>query len=399
MARLGGLGVALAATGAAQALATLGLYALPVLVSYAAPEFGVPPEAIGYQVGLVYLCAALASAYGPRWLARWGPARTTQVALLAAAAGTAMLAAGRIWLAVPASALLGLGYGLTNPAAAQVLGRLVTAGRRNLVFAVKQMGVPLGLAAGGLLLPRIAEAGSWRLAMLVAAGALATMALALGPMRAAWDRDRSALPPAAGPGLLRRAPALTALAVTGGAYGVIQVALGAHMVAMLVGDFLQDPVTAGALVGLSQAMGALGRVGWAMWADARLGGLRALVLIGLGSGLFLLLLPILHGAETWLVALVFAGLGATTAGWNGVLVAESVRLAPPGAAGAASGAVLSVTFGGAVLGPPAMAVLGTLMGGYAVAFAWLALLPLGGAAVAWAAGRRGAVSGRRAPNR
>jgi len=385
----GSLGVALAATGAAQALATLGLYALPVLVSYAAPDFGLPRAAIGYQVGLVYLCAAIASAFGPRQLARWGPARTTQVALLATAAGAAMLAAGSLWLAVPASVLLGLGYGLTNPAASQILGRLVTAGRRNLVFAVKQMGVPLGLAAGGLVLPRIAEAGGWQVAMLATAGALVVMALALAPLRPAWDAGRGGVAPTAGPALLRRAPALVALALTGGAYGVIQVALGAHMVAMLVGDFLRDPVTAGALVGLSQAMGAAGRVGWAMWADARLGGQRALVLIGLGSGLFLLLLPFLQGAETWLVALAFAGLGATTAGWNGVLVAESVRLAPPGAAGAASGAVLSVTFGGAVLGPPAMAVLGTMMGGYALAFAWLALLPLAGAAVAWAAGRRG----------
>ena len=385
---MAGLGVALAATGGAQAMATLGIYALPVLVAHAAPEFGLPREAIGYQVGLVYLCAAIASAHGPRWLARWGPARTTQVALLAASAGTLLLAVGRVWIAVPASALLGMAYGLTNPAAAQILGRLVTAGRRNLVFAVKQMGVPLGLAAGGLVLPRIAEAGGWRLAMACAAAALAVMALLLAPLRAAWDAERGAAAAGAGPGLLRQAPALAALAVTGGSYGMIQVALGAHMVAMLVGDFLRDPVTAGALVGLSQVMGAIGRVAWAMGADGRLGGRMALVLIGIGSGAFLLLLPFLTGAETWVIALVFAGLGATTASWNGVLVAESVRLAPPGAAGAASGAVLSVTFGGAVLGPPAMAVLGTALGGYAVASAALAVLALAGAAVAAMAPRR-----------
>jgi hypothetical protein len=103
----------------------------------------------------------------------------------------------------------------------------------------------------------------------------------------------------------------------------------------------------------------------------------------------------MRGAETWLVALAFGGLGATTAGWNGVpAVAGSLRLAPPGAA---SGAALSVAFGGAVPGPPAMAVLGRLMGGYAIAFAWLALLPPGGAAVARIAGRGGAVAGRPAP--
>ena len=80
-----GLALAVFLLAGAQTLATMAVYALPVLVAYAAPDFGMARANIGYQVGLVYLCAVFASAYGPRWLAIWGPARTTQIALLSAA--------------------------------------------------------------------------------------------------------------------------------------------------------------------------------------------------------------------------------------------------------------------------------------------------------------------------
>ena len=114
-----GLALALFLLAGAQTLATMAVYALPVLVAYAAPDFGLARANIGYQVGLVYLCAVFASAYGPRWLAVWGPARTTQIALCAAAAGVALLSFAEVAIAIPATILIGLAYGLTNPAASQ----------------------------------------------------------------------------------------------------------------------------------------------------------------------------------------------------------------------------------------------------------------------------------------
>jgi MFS family permease len=382
--RAAGLGVALAATGTAQALATLAVFALPVLVAQAAPDFGVPKTAIGYQVGLVYLFAALTAGWGAGLLGTLGPLRTTQLALLAAAGGVALLASASLAWAVAASALLGAAYGFTNPAASQLLGRMAPVGRRNLVFAVKQMGVPLGVAVGGLVLPRIAEAAGWRFALLAAALLLAGFALALQPLRAGWDAVRGEVGRGARFRLRESAP-LRALALTGGCFALVQIALGAHMVAMLVVDFGWSPVAAGALVGLCQAVGAAARLLWAVLADRWHSGARVLAVIGLLSALVLALLPVLRGAEIWLVAALFTLIGATTAGWNGVLMAESVRLAPPGLAGAASGAVLSLTFAGAVLGPPGLALLSDLLGGYTLAFALAALLCLVGAWASWRA--------------
>ena len=168
-----GLGVALAVTSGAQALATLGVFALPVLVAQASADYGLSVSSIGYQVGLTYLAAALASMAAPRVLRQLGPLRGTQLALLSAAMAVALLAAGSLPLGILGSILLGAAYSLTNPAASVLLARLAPPRRRNMVFAVKQTGVPLGLAAAGFLLPTLAAGFGWQAAMLTAAAALA----------------------------------------------------------------------------------------------------------------------------------------------------------------------------------------------------------------------------------
>ena len=388
-----GLAVALSVMATAQAMATLAVFALPVLVVFAAPDFGWPKRAIGHQVGLVYLFGALASAFGAGALRRLGPVRTTQAALALAGLGLAALASASAAVAIPASAALGVAYGLTNPAASQLLGRLAPPGRRNLVFSVKQSGVPLGVALAGVALPSLAEAAGWRVALLIAAGGLLLLAGAMQPLRPSWDDERDAAAALLthggnGPALLRAHAGLLPLAVTGGAFALVQIALGAHMAAMLAGDFGWDAVAAGLLVALCQVTGALARLSWAMAADRAGSGLAVLSVIGSLSALALVLLPLAPGAAAISVAILFAAIGATTAGWNGVLVAEAVRLAPPEQAGAAAGAVLSLTFLGAVLGPVGLAVLSGLVGGYTLAFALAAALPLAGAALAWAAHRR-----------
>jgi MFS family permease len=378
-----GLTLALFLLAGAQSLATMAVYALPVLVAYAAADFGMARTNIGYQVGLVYLCAVFASAYGPRWLAIWGPARTTQIALLTAAIGVTLLSFAQLAIAVPASIMIGLAYGLTNPAASQLLGKLAPPSRRNMVFGLKQMGVPFGVALAGLVLPGTAEILGWRSAVLLAAAILLMMVIGLQFKRADWDQDRGAPAVQAGVLLLLKSPALGVIGLAAACYALVQIGLGAHMVAMLIVDYGWDSVSAGALVGLCQVVGGLSRIGWALVADTRMGGQRVLMLIGALSGLFLMMLPLVGGTQTLLLVLLFIAIGGSTAGWNGVLVAESVRLSSPGAAGAASGAVISLSFAGAVLGPPLIAVLGQELHGYRYAFAILAALPLAGAALCW----------------
>ena len=78
-----------------------------------------------------------------------------------------------------------------------------------------------------------------------------------------------------------------------------------------------------------------------------------------------------------------AVLGGSAAGWNGVLLAEAVRLAAPGRAGDAAGGVLAVAFAGVVVGPSLLGGVVGAAGSYALGFAVLAGLPALGAAIAW----------------
>ena len=185
------------------------------------------------------------------------------------------------------------------------------------------------------------------------------------------------------------------LAILGALYGLVQVAVAAHTVAMLVEQFAWGSVAAGAAFGAMQVVGACARLAWATLADRTRAGMGVLGVIGIVAAMAMAFLPL---ALTWPQAATVALLcllGSAATGWNGVMIAESVRIAPPGAAGAASGAVLAVTFLGAVLGPSGFAMLVAAIGSYATAFALVGLLSAAGAVVAWQAHRleRRAIAG------
>ncbi len=385
--RAGGLTAALIATTTAQALTTFTVFLLPVLAPLAARDLGVAPHWVGYQVALTYVAASTTSALSPAALRRWGPARCTQVALAGAAFACFAVVLLGLAGAVLGALATGLGYGLTNPAASQVLARLAPAERRNMVFAVKQTGVPIGGAAAGLLLPSLALAIGWRGAALAAGGVLLLAALGCGVFRRHWDDEREpGLPLRAGTGggfrALREQPGLAGLAMIGALYAGFQLALGTYAVTMLVEEFRWSPVAAGAAAAAVQAVGAAGRIAWGVVAD-RWHGMATLGLIGLVTALAGLVLPLAHGWPEAAVTLLLCALGGSAAAWNGVLMAESARLAAPGRVADAAGGVLAICFAGVVVGPVVFALVVAFIGTYATAFAALALLPVAGAVIAW----------------
>ena len=386
--RAAGLPMALLATTAAQGLATFTVFLLPVMAPQASTTLGVGAGLLGLQMALIYSAAACTSALAGGALRRWGPARCTQIALASAAFACAAMALGGLPGIAIGSLATGLGYGLTNPAATQVLARLAPPARRNLVFGIKQTGVPLGGALAGLTLPTLALHLGWQGAALLAAGVIACFTLAYAPLRRHWDSAREPGFPlnsasASGFRALREQPGLLGLAITGGCYSGLQLALSAFMVTMLVAEFGWSAVSAGLATALVQGVGAVARLAWGWVADRGLGGLPTLALIGILSVLTAVAVPF---ATPWPPAAVlglFAAIGFCAAGWNGVLVAEAARMAAPGRAGEAVGAAMILSFSGVVVGPSLLAALVGLAGGYAPAFALLAALPLAGAITAW----------------
>ena len=388
---LHGLAAALIATTGAQALATLAVYVLPVLAPAAARDLGVGPELVGTQVAIIYGAAAVTSIFSAGLLGRLGAAGCTQLALGLGAVGTAALGLGGLAGAAAGSVMLGIGYGLTTPAATQVLTRLAPPARRNLVFSVKQMGVPIGGALAGLLLPSLALRVGWRGAALAVAVSLVLAAVTLVPFRRSWDAGRGATASVQTRlgtlEVLRAGRGLVALAATGALFSAVQLSLGAFAVTMLVDEFGWSAIAAGAVAAAVQASGAGARLAWAVLADRVRAGFAMLAAIGVGTAAAALAMPVAPHWPEEAVLLLFCLFGACSAGWTGIAMAEVARLAPPGAAGAAAAGVMSVTYIGVVVGPLLFGGAAALLGSYVAAFAAVSALPIVGAAVALRAHR------------
>ena len=84
----------------------------------------------------------------------------------------------------------------------------------------------------------------------------------------------------------------------------------------------------------------------------------------------MLLMPL---AAVFAVSFVF---GATAIGWNGVYLSEVARIAPPGRAGAATGASLAMTYAGVVAAPTVFWLIVSTSGSYAIAFAAIGIFTL-----------------------
>lgn len=388
-----GLPLAISTAIAIQAFATAAVLALTPLAPIVAGALDVSPHVIGYQVSVVYLFATLISVFAGGLVRKYGPARVSQLALLAGGLGLIGLASGSIAVTLIASMLIGSGYALTNPAASDLLNRLAPPEKRNLIFSLKQTGVPFGGMLAGLGLPGVAIAFGWQIALLLAAGLVLGLMAALQAARPSWDAERD--PKLAlranmleGLRLVARRPGLRALSLMGFLFSAIQLSLVSFAVVMLVEEFGWRPVEAGAAAAAVQASGAVGRVFWGLVADRTRAGLPLLAGIGGLTTVAAASIPLVGTlAPWWLVIALLCAFGAASIGWNGVMLAEAARLSPPGRVGPVAGGVLMLTFLGVVVGPALFALGYELIGSYTNTYAIFALSPLLGSIVIWRGSR------------
>lgn len=374
-----------AAVTAVQAFVTLAMLALATVIPVAAPDFGLRPEAIGYQVSIIYLAAALSSATAGAMTQRFGAGSISLAALALSAAGLAALTTGSLVAAAIGSLMIGAGYGVTNPAASLLLYRAAPPARRNLVFSIKQTGVPLGGALAGLALPGLASLFGWPAALLSAAAlGLAVAALVL-PQRADWDSGRQPVPVKLGAvvgtlGHVVRSSALRPVAGIAFCYAAMQLCLMTFTVTFLVNDLDWPLVTAGAMLAAMQLAGAVGRIAWGGLADRIGKGAPILVAIGLISALMAVAMAWLDSeTPTVLVGLVLGLFALSAIGWNGVFLAEVARLSGAEAVSRNTGAVMFFTFTGVVVGPALFALLHGMLGSYGATFAVASIAPVAGA--------------------
>lgn len=363
-----------------QALVSGAAFSVPVLAPALAPAFEVPASWSGYYVAVVYLGATVASAATFQLLRRAGALGVTAMAALLTGLGLAALAPGLLLPAVLGALVAGLGYGLTNPAASEILARATPADGRALVFSLKQTGVPLGGMLAGALVPWLLEATGWQATLLIVAGAcLVASVLVLTP-GIRIDNPRPQVGGAGAAGAVRLVLGhrdLRRLAFASFGLAAMQLCVTAALVAHLVETAGYTLPAAGLLFALAQGAGVAGRILWGMVADITGSARRTFLLLccGITAGAWALAF-LDAGWPGWLVALLCLLVGGTSLAWNGVYIAEIVRLAPPQGAGAATGGALMFTYAGVVVGPPLFSLMAGLAGSYAAAYGSISLLTI-----------------------
>lgn len=370
-----------------QIMGTSAVLALTAIAPVVAGDLGIGAHWIGYQISLIYFAGMFASAFAGVIVSFIGTRTAILIETALFGGGLALVSTGHLGLMVLGSAFLGVAYGLNNPASSEILGPLVR-GRRNLIFSIKQAGVPLGAVLANLAMPALVLAyGDWRPAVLTATAVAGVMFLALArllitePQTKPPARPREILPILIDDQrqILRR-PDQRALAFIGGLYSASQLMVTAFAVLTLIEAGWQ-PVAAGVVGAAMQAMGALGRVNWGLVAD-RFGCFQVLSLIGLVIAALSCGVMVIAGLPVALQAAVFVLLGFVASGWNGVMLAGIAQGAAPGRVGSSTGAALVYTFIGVIIGPSVFAAAYGWVGSYPVCFALVTLMGLTGAILA-----------------
>lgn len=385
--------VVVLATTAAQIASAMGIAIFPVIAPQLARMLEVDASAVGYQISILFGAAMLASATVGTVVLRWGACRAMQWSLWICAAGMAAGLAGRLWLMPVAAVCSGISTALAAAGAAHLLYRFGPPQHRNLIFSIKQTGVPLGWAAIALVAPVLTVAFSWRLSMLVVLAYSVAGALVLERWRLHWDDDRD--PHAAsrtnlftGVVVLWRYPTLRYLAMAGFFFSFVQLCIGTFTVNMLVQEAGYSLVAAGAMLSLIQVSGMSGRLifGWLADRGGRAIAVLVLTSLAVAAGCVGSLL-IAQGPPLPALALFYALFGIVAYGWNGVMHAQIARLSPPGMVSVATGGMMVWIFGGILVGPALFAAVYRGIGSYTTTFALLTAGALASAALAAAAAR------------
>jgi predicted MFS family arabinose efflux permease len=299
-------------------------------------------------------------------------------------AGCLVASLATIPAVIAGSLLIGCAYGLINPAASELLSRYSPPNRRNLIFSIKQTGVPAGGMAAGLVGPTLALAAGWHAVLWAVAVACILVALAAQPGRAALDAHRGGAVGRAALSLdaLRRVFAsaqLRWLVLASFCFSAVQLCVVAFLVALLVEDLGLDLVLAGAVLAVVQVAGAGGRVLWGFVADLSRDGLAVLLALAAVMVVAAVVVVLAPALPLGVTLAAFVVLGLTAVGWNGVYLSEVARLSPAQGVSATTGAAMFVTFTGVVFGPALFSALHGPLRSYTAAYALLVAISLAAA--------------------
>lgn len=376
-----------------QAVVCVIAFGVPVMAPAIAADRGLDPALIGLYPVVMYGASMVICAYVDRLLRRFGAMGLSVLCIITCAAGLCLLLVPSPAMLAIAALVIGAGYGPVTPASSQILGARAPRGMVSLIFSIKQTGTPLGGFLAGALVPTLIVALTWPYAALaIAAGAL-LIGLALLPFVRSIDAGNT-MPAVPARRLLypvlwvfQIAP-LRPVVCASFTFAGMQVCLISFLTVFLVSRIGLDLVTAGALLGASQIASVIGRLVWGFVADQLLAPMQVIRLLAL----LMSALAVAVGSFTaawplWTMFAVCALYGATAMGWNGVLLSEIARLAPPGETGMLTSGAMMFNFLGVLVGPLLFSAALSVTGDYRAGFFILAAFTLAGTGLAmWSRG-------------
>ena len=359
---------------AAQVMANVGPLGIPSIAPLIREDLGLSVTQAGSFLSAYYIGPVLIS-LPAGWLAdRWGVrgAMILGQGLIAIGLFAAAVAPGFSFLVV-ILVLAGAGYGVLNPTTTKAGMAWFPPHQRATVVGLKQIGLPGGGALGALLMPPLALAFGWRVAVAFSAAMVGGLALLT------WALYRD-LPDPVSTGLARARTGFWAVLTNRDLWLVgistlifagVQTVFLSFLV-LYLRDVVELPlVIAAKYLVAAQVSGVAGRVLFGLLSDRLFGGQRRIVLAiaGLGSiACALVLSGITPGAGPGLLVPLAAGVGFFGVGWNGVQHTLMAELAGPRAAGTAVGLGLAISSLGVAVCPPVFGLVVERVGGYG--FAW-----------------------------
>ncbi|GAB3114223.1 MFS transporter [Bordetella tumbae] len=316
---------------------------IPILAPAMSEDFGWSGSTIGYLTASNSLGGLMILVAGSAMLKQIGGMRTLQLTLLIGAACMAWLLIPSLAIALIACLFMGLSGGAANPAGSEVLQKYSPPGKRNLMFSIKQAGVPLGGVIAGLLVPLLVVLTGWRIALFFCALIVLLPTMMTWRLSASLDETpdkkdhffhfptleslRTLTVPLAS---LRHNSGLMKISVVGSLFAIAQSCWFTFTVIYLVDQLGYPLALAGMVFAVMQAGGVIGRIVLGWLSDYLRSANITLTIAAVFSAVTTALLGLTSAAwPLWSVITLAFVAGCSAASWNGVQIAEVARRSPP----------------------------------------------------------------------
>ncbi|MEI2418237.1 MFS transporter [Orrella sp. JC864] len=322
---------------------------IPIIAPAMSAEYGWSGSSIGYLTASNSMGGLAILVAGSALLKQIGGMRTLQLTLVLGAVCMALFLYPVVGVALAACFAMGLSNGAANPAGSEVLQRFSPPGKRNLMFSIKQAGVPVGGVIAGLLVPVVVASSGWRMALLACA------LIVLLPVALSWRLSGSLDAPAGKPdgaagkksgfamptlqslrtlsvplASLTHSRGLMKISVVGGLFAVCQSCWFTFTVIYLIDDLGYSLGLAGMVFAVMQAGGVIGRIALGWLSDYLRSATATLSIAAILSAATTALLGLTSTQwPLWAVITLAFVAGCSAASWNGVQIAEVARRSPP----------------------------------------------------------------------